>query len=42
MQVYKKEKEWDARPNDENTEEDDSGYESENLGEPWKIYKDEK
>ena len=29
------------RPNDDDTEEDDSGYESENWGEPWKNYEDE-
>ena len=40
--VYKEEKEWDARPNDDDTEdEDESSYESENWGEPWKNRKDE-
>ena len=35
-QLYKEEKEWDALPNDDDTEGDDSGCESENWGEPWK------
>ena len=36
--------EQDARPNNDETvnKEDDSGYESENWGEPWKNHKDEK
>ena len=42
VQEYIEEIEWDALPNDDDTEEDDSGYESENWGEPWKNYKDEK
>ena len=44
MQVYKEGKEWDVLPNDDDTvsEEDDSGYESDNWGEPWKNYKDDK
>ena len=41
-QVYKEEKEWDALPDNDDTEEDDSVYESENIGQPWKNYKDEK
>ena len=44
VQSYKEEREWDALPDDDDTvnNEDDSGYESENCGEPWKNYKDEK
>ena len=44
MQLYKKDKEWNALPNDDDTvnKEDDSAYESENEGDPWKTYKDEK
>ena len=45
VQLYKENKEWDARPNDNdivNEEDDEKGYESENCGEPWKYYKDEK
>ena len=44
VQAYKEEKEWDALPNDDDTvnKEDDSDYESENWGEPWKNYKNEK
>ena len=42
MQVYKEEKECDALPNNDETEKDDSGYESENWGESLKNYKDEK
>ena len=40
----KEEKELDALPNNDDpiNKEDDSGYESENCGEPWKNYKDEK
>ena len=42
MQLYKEDKVFDARSDDDDTEEDDSGYESENIGEPWTNYKDEK
>ena len=44
VHLYKEDKEWDALPNDDDTvnKEDDSGYESDNWGEPWKNYKDEK
>ena len=42
VQAYKEDKEFNDRPNDDDIEEDDSGYESENWGEPWKNYKDEK
>ena len=45
MQLYKEEKEWDARTNDDDTvnkEDDDIGNESENCGESQKNYKDEK
>ena len=42
-QLYKEEKEWDARPNDDSTEnEDESSYVLPNWGEPWKNCKDEK
>ena len=44
-QLYIEDKEWDALPNDDDTvnKKDDSGYESENWGEPpklwrWEIY----
>ena len=45
MQFYKKYKEWDAWPDNDDTvneEDDDKGYELENCGEPWKNYEDEK
>ena len=42
VQEYEEEKEQDALPNNDDTEEDDSGYESENWGELWKNYNDEK
>ena len=45
MQLYKEDKQWDARLNNyetTNEEDDDIGYESENCGKPWKNYKDEK
>ena len=41
VQAYKEDKEFNDRPNDDDIEEDDSGYESENWGEPWKNYEDE-
>ena len=45
MQSYKGDKEWDVLPNDDDTvhkEDDNKGYESENCGELWKNYKDDK
>ena len=41
VQVYKQDKEQDALPNNDGNvnKEDDSGYESENWGEPWKNTK---
>ena len=45
MQLYKEDKEWIALPNDSDTvneEDDDKAYESENWGESWKNYKDDK
>ena len=41
VQLHKKDWEFNDRPNNDDTEEDDSGYESENWGEPWKNYEDE-
>ena len=41
VQLYKKDKEFNDRPNNDDTEEDDSGYESENIGQPWNNYEDE-
>ena len=43
VRLYREDKELNARPpNNDDTEEDNSGYESENWGEPWKNYEDEK
>ena len=45
VQLYKEDKELDALPNDDDTvnkDNNDMGYKSENCGEPWKKYKDEK
>ena len=36
VELYKIDKEFNDRPNNDDTEENDSGYESENWGEPWK------
>ena len=41
VQAYKEDKAFNDMPNDDDTEEDDSSYESENWGEPWKNYEDE-
>ena len=41
VQIYKEDKAFNDIPNHDNTEEDDSNYESENRGEPWKNYEDE-
>ena len=41
MQVYQEGKAFSDRPNDDDTEKDESGYESENWGKPWKNYEDE-
>ena len=42
VQLYKEDKELNARPNNDDTEENDSGFESDNWNEPWKHYEDEK
>ena len=41
VQAYKEDKAFNDMPNDDDTEEDESSYESENWGEPWKNYEDE-
>ena len=40
VQTYEEDKEFNDRANNDDTEEDDSGYESGNWGEPWKNYED--
>ena len=40
MQAYKEDKAFNDMSNDDDTEEDDSNYESVNLGEEWENYKD--
>ena len=45
VQLYKEDKEWDTWPTDDeivNKDNDDKGHESEDCGELWKNYKDEK
>ena len=41
VQAYKEDRAFNDWPNDDDTEEDDSGYESKNWSEQWKNYKDE-
>ena len=45
MQLHNEDEERDTQPNNDdavNKEDDNKGYESENCGEPWKNYEDEK
>ena len=46
VKLYKEDKEWYAQPNNDDTvnndDGDDMGYESENLGKPWKNYENKK
>ena len=41
VQAYKEDKAFNDMPNNDDTEEDESSYESEDWGEPWKNYEDE-